>query len=1148
MTNINSHKYLKCSFDWYIIIENGKPTEMLERKISDLSLNIWDNRLQPFSNDLDFHMLALTVLPPYRQNGFVANCINWIIIFIVVEFYLYSGGFVMKTAQRLRELENLVMNMQGGIQICKFDEALTMLFVNYGFCDLIGYRCEELKAIFHDEYMRLLPDFEVERFRESMMNQLESSNRFSIECQMRKKDGSMIWVINRGVLLINADGETQVECVFTDITEQKSILEELNQKKYEIEMLTNSVDVALINCNLREDYFVNYANDGFFRLIGYTKEQFENECNRSVAKIIHPDDRALLYKNTIEQFQQKGSSKNVYRLIHRDGSVLWVLERGVEILSKSGRSEVRCVITNITHEEKTRQLLAHKNEELLLVEKKYAIAMENSEDIIFDYIMATKQIVCPTTATRKFRIRPMRDKSVNGFITSGVIHANSIEKFKELFDKIDQGVTFVSTQITGIVDNGQEILFEVSLTNIFDDYGKPVRAIGVVRNINEKRMLQSEQKYRKAMTADKLYTTELNITQNFVVNTNPIWAKSLGIPSFTKLGEMVEYLCIHHIHPDFEQQFRDFFDGDKITAAFSRGKTQLVVQYRRKDADGIYTWVESMMNIICDGVTNDINARLYVKNINDQKEREIKSLEEKRFYDAMLSNTVIVYEVSITKDLILRGNEYWDKLFHIPHTNQYTQMLNAAIEKVFHPDDAHMVWELLKREHVLQAYAEGQNEICFEYRRVNEKGEYIWMSCDAHLFLEPVSNEIKAFGYFQDINEKKISQIELLYKAEHDGLTGFYNKITVEKQINNYLLTDEGQSGKHAFFILDIDYFKSINDNFGHVFGDAVLSGVTRKMRDLFRDADILGRIGGDEFVVFMKNIPTHKTALTKAQEICSITRETYKKFGKEFHVSVSIGVAIYDTDGANYGELYHSSDSALYQAKENGRNRFVLFNSDADNQASSIDHAHGMDFIENKSFCNNMSEYVFRILYEAADKPTAINDVLSLVGKQYTVSRAYVFEYSDDGSLEVTYEWYESEQVSRLGELKGVSSLLSTDYMENFNENGILFFSDLHQAPSELIEILERQRLHNILQFAILKNGAFGGFVGFDRCGDLASLSLEQITDLKNISNALGMFIAQMSTIAENEKNKRIVHSLTAICENNGIGLSDQSISFYNE
>ncbi|MEG0109280.1 MAG: GGDEF domain-containing protein, partial [Lachnospiraceae bacterium] len=174
----------------------------------------------------------------------------------------------------------------------------------------------------------------------------------------------------------------------------------------------------------------------------------------------------------------------------------------------------------------------------------------------------------------------------------------------------------------------------------------------------------------------------------------------------------------------------------------------------------------------------------------------------------------------------------------------------------------------------------------------------------------------------QEIHHKNFQSV--LYQAQHDQMTGFYNKQVTAEKINELLVSDTGKYSSHVFFIIDLDYFKQVNDCFGHPFGDEVLTKTAKKIRALFRNEDILGRIGGDEFIVLMKNVLDKKIAYLKAKEICESVAEHYMQNEVEHKVTVSVGIALYDCHGHNFEELYHHSDIALYQAKEQGRNHFA--------------------------------------------------------------------------------------------------------------------------------------------------------------------------------------------------------------------------------
>ena len=161
---------------------------------------------------------------------------------------------------------------------------------------------------------------------------------------------------------------------------------------------------------------------------------------------------------------------------------------------------------------------------------------------------------------------------------------------------------------------------------------------------------------------------------------------------------------------------------------------------------------------------------------------------------------------------------------------------------------------------------------------------------------------------------------ELLKYAQTDALTGLYNKETTEQLTDELLSEDENKY--HAFLILDVDCFKQINDIYGHAVGDIVLQKFGKLLKGTFREGDILGRIGGDEFGVIMKNIQTKDIAMKKAEELLAKTQAYKIDELKGNNISISIGISTAPQDGDCYMDLYKRADQALYQAKRSGKAR----------------------------------------------------------------------------------------------------------------------------------------------------------------------------------------------------------------------------------
>ncbi|MDR0577100.1 MAG: diguanylate cyclase [Candidatus Accumulibacter sp.] len=161
-------------------------------------------------------------------------------------------------------------------------------------------------------------------------------------------------------------------------------------------------------------------------------------------------------------------------------------------------------------------------------------------------------------------------------------------------------------------------------------------------------------------------------------------------------------------------------------------------------------------------------------------------------------------------------------------------------------------------------------------------------------------------------------------RAESDPLTGLWNRTTFRQKVERYLSESSGDERIGAFLMLDVDYFKSINDRYGHAAGDDVLLACAAAMRGALRDSDIIGRHGGDEFAVFCKGANAD-SAKNKARQIGEAWKNIALK-GGERPVTSSIGIALAPRDGKNFQELFNNADMALYKAKERGRNCHVLF------------------------------------------------------------------------------------------------------------------------------------------------------------------------------------------------------------------------------
>ena len=184
------------------------------------------------------------------------------------------------------------------------------------------------------------------------------------------------------------------------------------------------------------------------------------------------------------------------------------------------------------------------------------------------------------------------------------------------------------------------------------------------------------------------------------------------------------------------------------------------------------------------------------------------------------------------------------------------------------------------------------------------------------IFIHIIANSlrIKEFVLTRKINIQK----------DTDDLTGLKNKGALTREINEFL--SDGSKDKGIMLLLDIDHFKAINDTYGHDVGDGVIRQVGEFLRGEFKDGEIVGRFGGDEFIVFIKDTDRTDAASDFARDIAVGTAKTVSLPDEDKKVSVSIGISVYRGEEKNYSEIFKKADIALYKAKTDRDTRFCFY------------------------------------------------------------------------------------------------------------------------------------------------------------------------------------------------------------------------------
>lgn len=365
-----------------------------------------------------------------------------------------------------------------------------------------------------------------------------------------------------------------------------------------------------------------------------------------------------------------------------------------------------------------------------------------------------------------------------------------------------------------------------------------------------------------------------------------------------------------------------------------------------------------------------------------------------------------------------------------------------ALEDIIYREDYERFFGMIAR--ASKEEEKGMLEYRVNVADVGREPEYAWH----RTIYKSVSGEdgeiLRILGRTEDITRERRIQDEIELRLKQDDLTGLLNKSTTKSEIEAFL--KKNVRGTHALILVDVDNFKSINDTLGHMFGDNVLISIAKKIQDLFRGTDIVGRIGGDEFLVFMKHTDFYQAKM-KADSICKNVWQTYHGGNQEeIEVSCSVGVAIIGTVKESYSSLFAKADMAMYQAKESGKNQYRIAETTdplwkirkATRIEPRIDQykagkVQDMDFLSE----------AFTLLSHAKDLNDSLNILMERIGRQYDLGIVAVLESDKEkGELIQTNCWtrekgvlYKPQFVDRIDDWDG--------FLSGFDASGLSYIND---------------------------------------------------------------------------------------------------------
>ena len=251
------------------------------------------------------------------------------------------------------------------------------------------------------------------------------------------------------------------------------------------------------------------------------------------------------------------------------------------------------------------------------------------------------------------------------------------------------------------------------------------------------------------------------------------------------------------------------------------------------------------------------------------------------------------------------------------------ELLRTDLQMLTHDDDHGKVLGHHLRQLLTDELPSFQIEGEYYHKIV---GKVVWILLSASLVRNSAGDPQYFIIQIQDITDRKYAEQQLLYIANHDPLTGLLNRAQFHDRFTQTLSSVRRHENKLALIFLDLDRFKLINDTLGHRVGDLLLQAVSERLKSSIRSNDILARLGGDEFIVLLSDINLINDVARIAQKTIDMIAQPFTLEGNDIVVTASIGISIYPDDGGNSQILLMNADTAMYMAKEHGKNNYQFY------------------------------------------------------------------------------------------------------------------------------------------------------------------------------------------------------------------------------
>ncbi|MEJ0008084.1 MAG: diguanylate cyclase [Steroidobacteraceae bacterium] len=342
------------------------------------------------------------------------------------------------------------------------------------------------------------------------------------------------------------------------------------------------------------------------------------------------------------------------------------------------------------------------------------------------------------------------------------------------------------------------------------------------------------------------------------------------------------------------------------------------LEYRLVHAGGGVRWVWDRGMGVYDGQGNVLAIEGWVHDVTSRKEAEQALREAERRYRGLFDNALEGIFRTTMDGRYLGANPALANIYGFDSPDELIAKLqNIGSQLYVDPERRHEFMRIITSRGTVAG---------FESQVYRKNGEVIWISENARVIVADDGHLQGYEGTVEDITDRKLYQSRIEQQANFDALTGLANRALLQDRLRQAILTAANFNTRLAIAFIDLDRFKFINDTLGHHVGDELLKAMAARFHACVQERDTVARLGGDEFVLLLNSPGSAAEIRLVLERMLSTVTQPWATEQGEYQITCSIGVALYPDDGIDAQTLLKHADSAMYRAKDSGRNNFQFF------------------------------------------------------------------------------------------------------------------------------------------------------------------------------------------------------------------------------